>query len=108
DGIPCDLSILPLNRQDIGKLEVVERLDERHTVCIGNGRNDSLMLEKAVLGIAVILGERSATYSMTRAPTSRGGGRVKFPPSNKFFTLDFPSVALLLPEQHINRLCISA
>ncbi|HEA67367.1 MAG TPA: ATPase P [Desulfobacterales bacterium] len=67
NGIPCDLSILPLNRQDIGKLEVVERLDERHTVCIGNGRNDRLMLEEAVLGIAVIIGEGAAMECVTAA-----------------------------------------
>ena len=67
NGIPCDLSILPLNSQDIDKLEVIERLDKRHTVCIGNGRNDRLMLEEAVLGIAVIIGDGTATECVTAA-----------------------------------------
>ena len=39
------------------KLDYVESLGEAHTVCIGNGRNDILMLERAAVGIAVVLGE---------------------------------------------------
>lgn len=56
-GIPSELSILPLNHQDVGKLEYVKHLDAEYTAAIGNGRNDRLMLKESVLGIAVILGE---------------------------------------------------
>ena len=57
-GIDCKLSILPIDRQDIGKREYVTDLGAEFSVCIGNGRNDRLMLKEASLGIAVIQGER--------------------------------------------------
>ena len=43
-GTPCQLSILPPARQDVGKLDYVQRLGAEQTVCIGSGRNDRLML----------------------------------------------------------------
>jgi len=54
EGIDCKLVILPLDNQDAGKLEYIQRLDPGYTVCVGNGRNDRLMLAEAALGIAVI------------------------------------------------------
>ncbi len=59
-GVDCKLSILPVENQDIGKLNYVNQLGAGRTVCIGNGRNDRLMLKKAVLGIAVVQGEGAA------------------------------------------------
>ena len=56
-NVPCELSILSAENQDTGKLDYVNRLGCNHTVCIGNGRNDRLMLKDAALGIAVILEE---------------------------------------------------
>jgi soluble P-type ATPase len=56
-GIPCDLSILPGDDQDRRKLVYVQQLGPQVTVCVGNGRNDRLMLQEAGLGIAVIQGE---------------------------------------------------
>jgi soluble P-type ATPase len=53
-GIDCKLSILALDNQDIGKLEYVKNLGASSCVCIGNGRNDRLMLKEASLGLAVI------------------------------------------------------
>ena len=67
EGVPCDLSILPVEDQDIGKLEYVKNLGCEHTVCIGNGRNDRLMLQEAALGIAVILGEGVAVETLLAA-----------------------------------------
>lgn len=58
--IPCTLSILPLEHQDTGKLGYVEALGPGSAVCIGNGRNDCLMLKESALGIAVILEEGAA------------------------------------------------
>ena len=67
EGIPCELSILPLENQDKGKLDYVKGLGAGYTVCIGNGRNDRLMLKEAALGIAVILEEGAATETLVAA-----------------------------------------
>lgn len=57
NDVPCEIHVLEPNEQDRRKLDYVESLGEAHTVCIGNGRNDILMLERAAVGIAVVLGE---------------------------------------------------
>ena len=67
DGIKCELSILAPEAQDIGKLEYVKGLGVENTVCVGNGRNDQLMLKEAVLGIAVILEEGAAAAALGAA-----------------------------------------
>jgi soluble P-type ATPase len=66
-GIPCSLTILPLAAQDAGKRAVVERIGSDSTVCIGNGRNDNLMLKTAGLGIAVILEEGASGVTIAEA-----------------------------------------
>jgi len=45
----------------------VTKLDPVTVVAIGNGRNDHLMLGKAALGIAVILGEGAAIETLEAA-----------------------------------------
>ena len=66
-GIPCTVSILPIHDQDRGKLEYIEKIGKENTVCIGNGRNDHLMLKDAALGIAVIQEEGSAAEAIMTA-----------------------------------------
>lgn len=66
-GVSCELSILPPGGQDTGKLEYVARLDLAKTVCIGNGRNDRLMLKEATLGIVVLQDEGAAVETMMAA-----------------------------------------
>ena len=66
-GIDCRLSILPIDRQDIGKREYVINLGAEFCVCMGNGRNDRLMLKEAVLGVAVIQGEGAAAETLLAA-----------------------------------------
>lgn len=66
-SVPCGISILPPEKQDAGKLEYVRQLGSDTTVCIGNGRNDRLMLKAAALGIAVILAEGAAAVSLADA-----------------------------------------
>lgn len=63
----CDITILATENQDVGKLAYVKRLDAAQSVCIGNGRNDRLMLEAAALGIAVILDEGAAVETVSAA-----------------------------------------
>lgn len=65
--VTCELTVLPLAGQDTGKLAVVETLGPEQTVCIGNGRNDNLMLRAAGLGIAVILEEGAARVTLAAA-----------------------------------------
>jgi len=65
--IPCELSILPKENQDTGKLEYVKHLGPDITVCIGNGRIDRLMLEDAILGIVVVQEEGAAVETIQLA-----------------------------------------
>jgi soluble P-type ATPase len=60
EGIAAELLILPADGQDKRKLEYVSTLGASACVCIGNGRNDRLMLREAALGIAVIGSEGCA------------------------------------------------
>ena len=66
-GVPCRLTVLPPENQDCGKLVYVRRLGADTTACIGNGRNDRMMLKEAALGIAVILGEGAAREALDAA-----------------------------------------
>lgn len=67
EGVPCELTILPAGGQDVGKLEFIQKLGKDRTVCMGNGRNDRLMLEEAALGVAVILEEGAAVETLSAA-----------------------------------------
>lgn len=67
EDVPCKLSILPVDNQDKGKLEYIRQLNPDATVCIGNGRNDRLMLKEASLGITVILEEGAAVETLSMA-----------------------------------------
>ena len=63
-GIPCILKILSGADQTGQKARYVEELGAEHTACVGNGRNDMAMLEKAILGILVIQEEGAAAASL--------------------------------------------
>jgi soluble P-type ATPase len=66
-NIPCQLCIVSGNDQAACKLAYVESLGMERTVCIGNGRNDHLMLEAAALGIAVLQQEGTALEALMAA-----------------------------------------
>lgn len=66
-GLRCQLVILDTQRQDRAKAAYVRKLHEESTVCVGNGRNDRLMLRAAALGIAVIQGEGASPDSVLEA-----------------------------------------
>ena len=66
-GLPCDLAVLPPGQQDLAKRDFVLGLGADQCVCMGNGRNDRLMLEAAGLGVAVILGEGAAGVTLAAA-----------------------------------------
>jgi soluble P-type ATPase len=65
--IPCKIHVLPVEAQDKAKMEYVDRLGGGGTVCIGNGRNDVMMLKKAALGIAVVQDEGAAASAVLSA-----------------------------------------
>lgn len=65
--IPCKIHILPVEAQDKGKMEYIDRLGADRAVCIGNGRNDVMMLKKAALGIAVVQDEGAAASAVLSA-----------------------------------------
>jgi len=66
-GIPCTVSMISEGAEELGKREYITRLGCEHVVCMGNGRNDRLMLEEAALGIAVIQAEGAATEAIMAA-----------------------------------------
>lgn len=66
-GLDCELTILGHWRQDRAKAALVRRIGAEGTVCIGNGRNDRLMLRSAALGIAVIQAEGAAIGTLLDA-----------------------------------------
>jgi soluble P-type ATPase len=66
-GVSCHLSILPVEHQDRRKLEYIQRLGPETTVCVGNGRNDRLMLQEAGLGIVVVQAEGAAVQTVLAA-----------------------------------------
>mgnify|MGYP003423349294 CR=1 FL=1 len=65
--LPVNLTILSQNGQDTGKLAFIKKLGAEMTVCIGNGRNDSLMLKEAALGICLIQAEGANVVSLLNA-----------------------------------------
>jgi len=67
EGIPCELTILAEKDQAVGKLEFIKQLGCANTVCMGNGRNDRLMIKQAALGITVVLEEGVAVETLTAA-----------------------------------------
>jgi soluble P-type ATPase len=67
EDIPCEVSVIADEYQEIGKLTYVNEIGAQHSVCIGNGRNDRLMLKEAALGIAVILEEGAAIETLIAA-----------------------------------------
>ena len=66
-ALPCMLSILSAERQDLAKKQYVEELGAHRTICIGNGRNDRLMLQVAALSIAVMQEEGAAIEALQAA-----------------------------------------
>ena len=66
-ALPCRVSVLGKENQAEAKLDYVRQLGLEQTVCIGNGRNDRLMLKAAVLGLAVVLAEGIAGETVPAA-----------------------------------------
>ncbi len=67
EGLPCRIAVLSPGDEAAAKLAFVERLGLDRTVCIGNGRNDRLMLARAALGMAVVEGEGASVEAWQSA-----------------------------------------
>jgi len=67
EDIDCKLAVIPLDHQDVAKLEYVKNLGREQTVSMGNGVNDRLMLKASALGVAVIQGEGAASETLASA-----------------------------------------
>ena len=61
EDVKALLTLLPAEKQDEAKRAYVASLGSETCVCIGNGRNDRLMLKQAALSIAVLHMEGMAT-----------------------------------------------
>jgi len=66
-GLPCTLTTLRVSDQAAAKLEFMQRLGPSRTACIGNGRNDRLMLGTAALGIVVVQSEGASVEALHAA-----------------------------------------
>jgi len=66
-GIPCRTVIIPKDHQAKAKADYIRQLGAKRCVCVGNGRNDVLMLKEAVLGVAVIQTEGCAVEALLAA-----------------------------------------
>ncbi len=65
--VNCEVVIIDKNNQDLEKLYFVTKLGREKTLCVGNGKNDALMLKEAVLGFAVIQEEGLCVKSLIAA-----------------------------------------
>ncbi len=66
-GLPVRLAVIPPENQAQAKANYIDILGSSNSVAIGNGRNDSLMLKKAALGIAVMQTEGAAIAALQAA-----------------------------------------
>ena len=64
EGIKCKLTVLSEVDQANGKFDYLKQIGVGSSVCIGNGRNDQLILKEAALGIVVILDEAAARETL--------------------------------------------
>ena len=67
DGWSCAITTLGSEDQAGQKLAYIRGLGASSCVCLGNGRNDRLMLDAAALGVAVLLDEGVAREALLAA-----------------------------------------
>ncbi|MEF3698623.1 HAD family hydrolase [Desulfolutivibrio sp.] len=53
-GLPVTVTVLPPGPEDAAKLAFVQSLGLSATACVGNGRNDRLMLRACAVGLAIL------------------------------------------------------
>lgn len=65
--LPYHVHVLGRGDESAAKLDYVRGLEARACACLGNGRNDHLMLREAALGIAVLGPEGTAIPALLAA-----------------------------------------
>jgi soluble P-type ATPase len=63
-GLPVTVAVLPADRQTERKADYVNELGADNVVSIGNGGNDSAMIEAAALGMCVVQDEGASVSSV--------------------------------------------
>ncbi len=66
-GTNCKVVKIPKENQDFSKLDYLLSLGKETTLCVGNGKNDRLMLKESVIGIALIQDEGVCVESLLSA-----------------------------------------
>lgn len=66
-GVACTLATINPDNQSEAKLKYLDTLGRESTACMGNGKNDRLMLEHSVLGIGIIQMEGAFTETLLAA-----------------------------------------
>jgi soluble P-type ATPase len=66
-GLPCRVMVIASDRQDQRKLDYLLEIGAEMTVAVGNGRNDALMLRRALLGICLVQGEGASSLALAAA-----------------------------------------
>lgn len=66
-ALPCSLEILPEADQAIAKQGYVQALGAGTVACVGNGRNDVLMMQAAALAIAVLQADGATPQALMAA-----------------------------------------
>ncbi len=64
-NLPVNIHTLETRPEDEAKLRYIKKLGEKNCACIGNGRNDRLMLRDAALGI-IVSGPECASMEAAR------------------------------------------
>lgn len=65
--INCKVVKIPEDKQDVSKLDYLLKLGKENTLCVGNGKNDRLMLKESVIGIATIQDEGVCVEALVAA-----------------------------------------
>ncbi len=65
--IRCKVVKIPDNKQDESKLDYLLNLGKDTTICVGNGKNDRLMLKASVIGIALVQDEGACMAAVLAA-----------------------------------------
>ena len=66
-NINCKVVKIPKEKQDSNKLDYLLKLGKENTLCVGNGKNDKLMLKESVISIALIQDEGVCVESLLAA-----------------------------------------
>ena len=65
--VDCKIVKIPEGQQDLSKLEYLHKLGKEKTLCVGNGKNDALMLKESAIGIVLIQDEGACVESLLAA-----------------------------------------